>query len=81
METTVGRFTLDEDGTLTGPADYLREQGNEKLDRILSGDDVAFNMTAHLSPSVEVAILVHLQTDFAGWVGQKQMESWIGGSR
>lgn len=72
----VKAFTL-EDGILTGPAQYMTEQGNAKLDRILKGEDTVFNMTAHLSPSVEVAILVHLQTDYAGWLGFKQMEGWL----
>jgi hypothetical protein len=67
---TVGRFTLN-DGTLTGPADYMAEQGNAKLDRILRGADTVFNMTAHLSPDVETAVLVHMQTDYAAWHGSK----------
>jgi len=66
-----------EDGILTGPADYMKEQGNAKLDAILAGKDLCFNMTSHLSPSVEVAILVHLQTDFAGWKGMKQVQGWL----
>ncbi len=71
---TCGRFTYDPDAkTLEGPAAYMREQGDEKLARILAGTDVAFNMTAHLSPSVEMAVLVHLQTDYAGWAGRRML--------
>ena len=73
---TVGRFTLT-DGSLSGPAAYMTEQGNAKLDRILNGHDTVFNMTSHLSPDIETAILVALQTDFAGWLGFKQAESWM----
>ena len=75
MTVTAGRFTIDGDA-ITGPGDYMREQGNAKLDRILAGNDTVFNMTCHLSPSIEIAICVALQTDYAGWLGFKQMEGW-----
>lgn len=79
---TVGRFTLTEDGALLGPAEYMAEQGNAKLDRILAGEDPVFNMTAHLSPSIEVAVLVAMQTDFAGWKGTRDfMASFEKGKR
>lgn len=65
---TVGRFTIEGE-TVTGPAQYMKEQGNAKLERICAGRDQVFNMSAHLSPDVETAILVHLQTDYAGWKG------------
>ena len=72
----VGRFRFDrETQTLEGPADYMREQGNAKVDRIVRGDDVAFNMTCHLSPDIETAILIHLQTDYAGWHGMKSFQA------
>ena len=74
---TVGRFTLNADGTLSGPAQYLTDQGNELIDRIVAGTDTVFNMSQHLSPSVEIAILVRLQTDFAGWRGHQQMLGWL----
>lgn len=73
---TVGRFTI-EDGTLIGPAEYMKEQGNAKLDKILAGKNTIFNMTSHQSPNIETAILVHLQTDFAGWLGMREVESWV----
>lgn len=73
---TVGKFEI-ENGVLSGPAQYMAEQGNAKLDAIMAGNDTVFNMTAHLSPSVEIAVLVALQTDYAGWVGMKQAELWL----
>ena len=73
---TVGRFSL-EGGVLSGPAQYMEEQGNAKLDKILAGKDTVFNMTAHLSPNAETAVLVALQTDFAGWLGMKEVEGWL----
>ncbi len=72
----IGHFTL-EDGILCGPRDYMEEQGNALLDKILAGDDPIFNLTKDQSPDVETAILVRLQTDYAGWLGLKQAEEWL----
>lgn len=74
MVKTVGQFTIDtETGTVTGPADYMNEQGSARLERILSGDDVVFNYGATRSPDVFTAVLVSLQTDYAGWKGTRQL--------
>jgi hypothetical protein len=71
---TVGRFSWDaETGTLAGPKEFMLEQGNALLDRILDGEDPIFNMTAHQSPTIPVAVLVRLQTAFAGWIGQQEL--------
>jgi hypothetical protein len=77
---TVGRFTL-EDHILVAPRDYMEEQGDALLDKILVGDDPVFNLTASQSPDVETAILVRLQTDFAGWLGFKEVEGWLRNGR
>lgn len=70
MKHKVGQFTYDtETRVLTGPAAYMKDQGNAKLESILSGKSQAFNLCAHRSPCVEVAVLVALQTDYAGWHG------------
>lgn len=71
MAKTAGQFAI-EGSTLTGPAEYMRERGNALLDRVLAGQDQMFNMTAHFSPDVEMAVLVRLQTDFAGWLGMRR---------
>ena len=70
------RFTL-EDGILCGPRDYMDAPSNALLDKILAGEDTVFNMTADQSPDIETAILVRLQTDYAGWLGLKQAEGWL----
>ena len=70
---TAGQFTIDADG-LTGPADYLKEQGSALLAKITAGDDMVFNNTCHLSPSLELAICVRMQTDYAGWLGMRYAE-------
>ena len=75
----VGRFEL-EDGILSGPAQYMAERGDTLVDAIFAGEDMIFNTTAHLSPNIETALLVRLQTDYAGWLGMKQVEGWLSSS-
>ena len=65
----VGAFTLYDDGTFTAPAQYMLERGDERLARIERGEDELFNHTAYLSPDPATAVLVWLQTDYAGWLG------------
>ena len=78
MKKTVGRFTIDMEASIfEGPVAYMREQGNAKLDAILDSKDVVFNTVAHLSPDLETAILVAMQTDYAQWAGMKDVEAWL----
>ena len=78
MRKTVGKFTIDMEASIfEGPAAYMREQGNAKLDAILDGVDTVFNTVAHLSPDLETAILVAMQTDYAQWAGMKDVEAWL----
>jgi len=72
---TVGQFSL-KDSILSGPLEYMQDQGNALVDTILSGSDTVFNMTAAMSPTVEQAVLVRLQTDYAGWLGMQQVRAW-----
>ena len=76
MQTTAGKFTIDGD-SIQGPGDYMTEKGNALLDKILDGKDTIFNMTSHLSPNIEMAVCVRLQTDYAGWMGMKQVDGWM----
>lgn len=75
MTLECGRFRLT-GNTIKGPAAYMNERGNGLIDRIVSSQDTMFNMTAHLSPSAGMAVLVRLQTDYAAWVGERQMLAW-----
>jgi len=72
----VGQFTYEE-GMLLGPRDYMEAQGNALLDKMLAGEDTILNLTQDQSPDIETAILVRLQTDYAGWLGLKQAEGWL----
>lgn len=68
----VGQFEI-RDGALYGPAEYMKDQGNAKLDRILAGRDVVFNVGVTRSPDIETAVLVSLQTNYAGWKGTREL--------
>lgn len=75
MKKTLKHFSVDlAEGSFSGPKEYMNEQGNNRLDQILAGKSVAFNQTVHLSPNLAIAILVHMQTDYAGWLGARQLE-------
>ena len=67
-----GKFTLD-NGVLSGPAEYMQGQGSAKIERILAGTDIVFNASLTHSPDIETGILVAMQTDYAGWLGMKEL--------
>ena len=72
----IGAFQYDQENkTVSGPAAYMQERGNGLVDAISRGEDESLNNTAHYSPSPVVAVLVRLQTDYAGWLGIKQLET------
>lgn len=73
---TVGQFML-EDNVLSGPREYMEDQGDKLVAQIVAGDDAIFNLTMHQVPNMETAILVRLQTDYAGWLGARQAEGWL----
>lgn len=75
MKKTLKNFSIDlVEGSFSGPKEYMNEQGNAKLDQILAGKCETFNATTHLSPDLATAILVWMQTDYAGWLGTRQLE-------
>jgi hypothetical protein len=71
---TVGKFTWD-NGIVSGPETYMREQGLAWLAEIKAG---RFPMVVkegyrQNGGNVELAILVGIQTDYAGWIGYRSM--------
>lgn len=71
--TTVGPFAM-KDGVVTGPADYMRERGSERLDRITRGEDHVFNAGCRFSDSsAETLVLVSLNTDYGAWKGAREL--------
>ena len=74
MAKTVGAFKY-EDGAVFGPADYMREQGNDYLDKIEAGNCAVFNYGAMTGKGDTVTlVLVALQTNYAGWKGMQQFQ-------
>jgi hypothetical protein len=81
MAKTVGQFTYDEtDGTISGPATYMREEGNALIARISAGQET--DMLARFmdsgTPDALTAILLLIQTKYAAWIGYR---SYFGGGR
>jgi hypothetical protein len=78
--TTVGRFKY-EGGQISGPAEYMNGAGDVKLEKILSGNDLAYNTMIVASPGTDpvTMILTALQTDFAGWLGQRELIAGLEG--
>lgn len=80
MVKTVGEFTMDtETGTVTGPAAYMEERGFDRMRAIEAGRDAVFNFGCCKSPDVYTAVLVSLQTDYAGWKGTRQLLAGLKG--
>ena len=71
MSKKAGSFELI-DGMLYGPQAYMEAKGDKLLEAIQAGEDAIFNMTCGYSPDLEMAVLVRLQTDYAGWLGMQQ---------
>lgn len=75
--TTVGRFTFDaEDSTVSGPADYIRsEQYQRLIAEIEGGRNHTFRAACEHSPDFVTALLVTIQTDYAGFAGMQQFNA------
>jgi hypothetical protein len=72
----VGRFTFDTaTGTLSGPAAYFESRGgvDAAVDRALASATFRYG-AAGASPSPQVALLVALQTDYAAFAGEQDLE-------
>lgn len=71
----VGEFTLTAEGTLTGPAAYMEsEEYATTMRQIQAGTEPVFKYgAAGASPSAEIALLVAVQTSYAGWKGARQL--------
>lgn len=71
--TEVGAFTFDSaDSSISGPAEYVRSaEYRACIASIENGTNPTFRAGMEHSPSVEVALLVAVQTDYAGWHGMR----------
>lgn len=72
----VGQFKYWRDSagedSIEGPEAYLQDQGSQLLANIAAGSDAIFNLTCAQSPTLEIAVLVRLQNNYAGWRGLHQ---------
>lgn len=60
----------------------MEEKGNALVEEIVAGNSAVFNQSVMSGTDVETAVLVALQTDFAGWLGFKQFcEALVVGER
>ena len=64
---TVGSFSIDMNGTVEGPAEYMTCPGGFAVvkEQMESGRSVVFNYGG--------SILVAVQTHYAGWRGQREL--------
>lgn len=71
--TTVGAFTFDSDtSTVSGPAEYMRSDDYRRcIASIEAGTNHVFAAGCQHSPNVETALLVTIQTNYAGWHGSQ----------
>lgn len=69
--TTVGKFTFDTaDSTVSGPADYIRSAEYARcIASIEGGTNPTFRAAVEHSPDFVTALLVTIQTNYAGWHG------------
>ena len=75
---TVGSFTYDPTtSTIEGPAAYLNSaEYAEVIRKIKRGDDPCGAF--HFSPDAITALLVTIQTDYAGWHGMQTFNAMRG---
>ena len=73
MKTTVGRFTIDENGTIEGPAEYLQSPWFDAfLSKLHAGQSAVFNYPTP-GASTATKLLVAIQTDYAAWRGMQSL--------
>ena len=71
---TVGRFTYDSaDGSIQGPKAYIGERFDAVMNGIYAGRSTVFNFATAQGSEPAAAILVALQTDYAGWKGTRDL--------
>lgn len=77
--TTVGAFTFDSaTSEVTGPAEYIRSAEYRRcVASIEGGTSHCFRAAMEHSPNLETALLVTIQTDYAGWRG---LQTFRGGA-
>lgn len=74
----VGEFTFD-GRAVSGPADYMRSADYAAcIASIKAGTNCTFQACCEHSPSLEIALLVTIQTSYAGWHGMQTFDRRYG---
>jgi hypothetical protein len=68
----VGQFSY-ENGVLSGPEAYMTERWEMLKAKIFDGKSALFEQAVERSPNIETALLVTVQTDYAGWLGTREL--------
>ena len=69
---SAGSFTFDpKNGQIQGPADYMKEKFQDRMEAIYAGRDHVFNYGSMDGRDVVPMVLVSLQTDYAAFQGMK----------
>ena len=81
--TTVGEFTFDPtDSSVSGPAAFMQSaEYAECIASIQAGTNHVFRAGMEHSPTLEVALLVTIQTVYAGWVGMQRFNATLEAAR
>lgn len=77
---TVGEFTYDPtDGTVRGPAEYMASADYERcIASITDGTSHTFASAIAHAPDTVTALLVTIQTSYAGWHGMQGIHRMLG---
>lgn len=79
--TRVGEFTFDDETSeVCGPAEYIRSTEYRRcIASIEGGTHYTFRAACEHSPDFVTALLVTIQTDYAGWHGMQVFNRQRGG--
>jgi hypothetical protein len=74
---TAGRFTV-KDGRVTGPRAYMEsEQFRKTAEKIQDGTHCCLGMFP-AGQDLDLSVAVIIQTDFAAWLGNREIEAMCG---
>lgn len=70
---TKNEITVSDSLVVSGPQSYMNERFPILKSKIESGQCYVFNYSLKLGNPIKLALLVAVQTDFAGWKGTKEL--------
>lgn len=82
-KTTVGKFIYDPaTGMVSGPAEYMRSADYDRcIASIADGTNHTFRAAVAHAPDTVTAVLVTIQTSYAGWHGMQGIHRMIEAGR